>query len=54
MAIAYGLMALVCVVETFGYMTNQSKYLAMASEYVAYTIILLLLFRSNYFINYFS
>lgn len=54
MAFAYGLMALVCAIETFGYMTNETKYLAMGLEYLAYTLILLLLFKSKYFIGHFN
>ena len=54
MMVAYGILALVCAIETFGYMTSKTKYIAMASEYVAYTIILILLFRTNYFINFFK
>lgn len=54
MSVAYALMALVCVVETFGYMTSDSKYLAMAAEYTAYIFILFLLYKSDYFINYFN
>ncbi len=54
MMVAYGLLALVCAIETFGYMTSQTKYIAMASEYVAYTIILWLLFKTHYFIYFFK
>jgi hypothetical protein len=54
MVLAYGLMALVCVIETFGFMTSKTKYLAMAAEYAAYIGILLLLFRSHYFETYFG
>lgn len=54
MAVAYVLMALVCVIETFGYMTGKMKYVAMGAEFLAYTGILLLLFKSNYFIDYFQ
>lgn len=54
MFVAYGLMALVCVIETFGFMTSQTKYLAMGGEYLAYSVILLLLFKNNYFIDYFN
>lgn len=54
MSVAYALMALVCVVETFGYMTSDSKYLAMAAEYAAYIFILFLLYKSDYFIDYFN
>lgn len=53
-AVAYGMMAVVCVIETFGYMTSSTKYVAMSGEFLAYTAILLLLFRSDYFINYFN
>lgn len=54
MLVAYALMALVCAVETFGFMTNDSKYLAMAAEYSAYIFILFLLYKSDYFIDYFN
>ena len=54
MTVAYGLMALVCIIETFGYMTSKTKYLAMSGEFLTYTIILLLLFKSKYFISYFK
>lgn len=54
MTIAYGLMAVVCVIETFGYMTNPTKYLAMGGEFLTYFIIILLLFKSSYFIEYFK
>ncbi|MEX0968135.1 MAG: hypothetical protein WD077_12920 [Bacteroidia bacterium] len=54
MAIAYSMMAVVCVIETFGFMTSKMKYLAMGAEFFTYALILLLLFRSKYFIEYFS
>ena len=54
MMITYGMLALVCAIETFGFMTNQTKYLAMASEYVVYAVILLLLFKTDYFRKYFQ
>lgn len=54
MAVAYGLMAMVCVIETFGFMTSKTKYLAMGGEFLAYTVILLLLFKDQYFIRYFT
>ncbi len=54
MVFAYGMLATVCAIETFGYMTNPSKYVAMVSEYVTYTIILALLFRHHYFIHFFK
>lgn len=54
MLVGYGLMALVCVIETFWFMTSSSKYLAMTAEFFTYTVILLLLFRNHYFVSYFS
>lgn len=54
MAVAYGLMAGVCIIETVGFMTSNMKYLAMAAELVIYTVILLLLYRSGYFMKYFK
>ncbi|MEM8969568.1 MAG: hypothetical protein AAGE93_24335 [Bacteroidota bacterium] len=48
MTVAYGIMALVCVIETFGYMTSKTKYLAMGAEYVAYLLILILLFTPRF------
>lgn len=54
MTIAYVLMAVVCIIETFGYMTSKTKYIAMSAEFAAYIIILLILFKSNYFNNYFG
>src|SRR5690606_31284090 len=53
MAVAYSMMAGVCVIETFGYMTSKTKYLAMGAEFLAYAVILLLLFRSRYFVEFF-
>lgn len=54
MALAYVLLALLCVVETFGFMTSDSKYIALIAELIAYSGILYLLFKSNYFVNYFQ
>ncbi|HMQ06010.1 MAG TPA: hypothetical protein PKC30_01860 [Saprospiraceae bacterium] len=54
MALAYSLMALVCIIETFGYMTSKTKYLAMGAEFAAYITILFLLFKNHYFINHFG
>ena len=45
MACAYAAMATVCAVETFGYMESDSRFVAMAAEYVAYAAILVFLFR---------
>lgn len=36
MAVAYGMMAVVCAIETFGFMTNPNKYIAMLAEYITY------------------
>ncbi|MCC5916505.1 MAG: hypothetical protein JJU02_04170 [Cryomorphaceae bacterium] len=54
MTLAYGLMALVCIIETFGFMTSKTKFLAMTTEFITYTIILLVLFKSKYFIAHFN
>lgn len=54
MSVAYAFMMFVCVIETFGYMTSNTKYLAMGGEFFAYIIILLLLFKSKYFVGYFN
>ncbi len=53
MTVAYGIMALVCVIETFGYMTSETKYLAMGAEYVAYLLILILLFTPRFAASHF-
>jgi hypothetical protein len=47
-------MSIVCVIETFGYMTNDIKYAGMAAELLTYIIILLMLYRTTYFLNYFG
>jgi hypothetical protein len=54
MVVAYGIMMTVCIIETFGFMTNKTKYLAMGGEFFAYAGILALLFKSQYFIDRFS
>jgi hypothetical protein len=33
MTIGYGFMAMVCVIETFGFMTSKMKYLATGAEF---------------------
>ena len=48
MTLGYALMATVCAIETFGYMTIPNKYFAMAGEYAAYIAILLVLFHPNF------
>jgi hypothetical protein len=47
MAVAYTMMAIVCVIETFGYMTSNTKYLAMGGEFLVYAVILFLLFCTH-------
>lgn len=49
LAVVYTAMAAVCAVQTFNYMTNDFRFVAMALEYTAYTGILVFLFRSNVF-----
>jgi hypothetical protein len=53
MTFGYLMLALVCAVETLGFLTNKSKYLFMTTEYLVYVVILFLLFKSSYFINFF-
>lgn len=48
MLIGYLLMAMVCVVETFGYMTSPYRYLAMTAEFATYIGILILLFSLSF------
>lgn len=48
MVAAYGAMALVCLIETFGFMTSKYKYVAMVAELVTYTIIVVLLFNEKF------
>ncbi len=48
MVAAYGAMALVCLIETFGFMTSKYKYVAMVGELVTYTIIVVLLFNEKF------
>lgn len=54
MLATYTMLFTICVIETFGFMTSQSKYFAMIAELVTYTGILILLFRHKYFIEHFS
>lgn len=54
MLATYTMLFTICVIETFGFMTSQSKYLAMIAELVTYTGILILLFKHKYFIELFS
>jgi len=45
MAVGYGAMAVVCALQTTGYLQHQGRYLDMAIEYAAYVLILIWLFR---------
>lgn len=54
MMFAYATLALLCAIETFWFMTSQTKYIAMITEYVAYTLILFLLFKNTYFVRFFG
>jgi hypothetical protein len=48
MVVAYSLMAIVCAIETFGFMTSKYKYVSMVLEYITYTGILVLLFNQKF------
>lgn len=54
MLAAYTMLFTICVIETFGFMTSQTKYYAMVTELVTYTVILTILFKHKYFIDYFA
>jgi hypothetical protein len=49
LAAVYAAMAALCAVQTFDYMTDDFRFVAMALEYAAYTGILVFLFRSDVF-----
>lgn len=49
MACVYAAMAALCAVETFGYMKSDPRFIAMTAEYLAYTGILVFLFRTRVF-----
>ena len=49
LAVVYAAMAALCALQTFSYMTNDSRFVAMALEYMAYAGILVFLFRSTVF-----
>ncbi len=51
---AYTMLFTICVIETFGFMTSQTKYYAMIAELITYTIIILLLFNHKYFMERFA
>lgn len=54
MLAAYTMLFTICVIETFGFMTSQTKYVAMTAELGTYTVILLLLYKHKYFVEYFG
>lgn len=54
MLAAFTMLFTICVIETFGFMTSSTKYVAMITELVTYMLILSALFKSSYFIEYFS
>lgn len=51
---AYTMLFTICVIETFGFMTSSTKYIAMMTELATYTAILILMFKHKYFVEYFS
>jgi len=54
MLATYTMLFTICIIETFGFMTSSTKFIAMTTELLAYTVILILLFKHKYFIEYFS
>ena len=54
MLATYTMLFTICVIETFGFMTSQTKYFAMVAELVTYTFILVILFKHKYFVDYFG
>jgi hypothetical protein len=54
MAFAYAFMAVVCVIETFWFLTGVGRFVAMALEFTAYVGIVVLLRRLPSFVNRFS
>lgn len=54
MLAAYTMLFTICVIETFGFMTSPTKYIAMGTELVTYMVILSLLFQHSYFKAYFG
>jgi hypothetical protein len=45
MVVAYAVLATVCAVETFGYLTGEFRFLNMAAEYTAYGVLIVLLHK---------
>ncbi len=54
MTFGYAAMAGVCAVETFGYLQHKTKFVDMAAEYIAYALILLFLYNSDFMKQRFS
>lgn len=54
MIVAYSVMAVVCVIETFWFLSGDLKFVAMVLEFSAYIGILLLLHRFPPFVTHFS
>lgn len=48
MAVIYAAMAGVCAYQTFFILTNDTRFAAMAIEYLEYAVILVFLFRSKH------
>lgn len=54
MLAAYTMLFTICVIETLGFMTSQTKYFAMVAELITYTVIVAILFKHKYFVDYFA
>ncbi len=53
-ALAYAFMAVVCVIETFGFLTGAGRFVAMTLEFAAYVGIVVMLLRLPPFVRRFS
>lgn len=53
-ALAYAFMAVVCIIETFWFLTGVGRFVAMALEFGAYIGIVVLLLRHPAFVSRFS
>ncbi|MGH3876558.1 MAG: hypothetical protein ACRDSK_05905 [Actinophytocola sp.] len=47
MATSYATLATMCAIETFGYLTNESRFVDMSLEYLTYAILLTALYRTH-------
>lgn len=54
MLATYTMLFTICVIETFGFMSSPTKYMAMGAEFVTYTLLLTLLFKHQYFTDHFG